>query len=138
MSSSNSVKIDWSRPIENPYVQIDAYTKTPVDDLYNYKLTSHTPNILTTEYILSTDIDIYIKFNKKYSQPTEIISSNASTYDENIVSSSSNSTVISPDNIEPKKNILDEDTPVDNNDIFSLNSTMGLPATQKNFPFQTA
>ncbi|CAB4426216.1 unnamed protein product [Rhizophagus irregularis] len=53
------------KPSQHSFVQVDAYTKTPIPDLYNYKPSHTSWNVLTTKDILYYDIDIYLKFYKR-------------------------------------------------------------------------
>ncbi|PKY61312.1 hypothetical protein RhiirA4_486118 [Rhizophagus irregularis] len=64
MASFKHVTIDWSKP-SSSFIQVDAYTKTPIPDLYNYKPSHTSWNVLTTKDILYYDIDIYLKFYKR-------------------------------------------------------------------------
>ncbi|PKY59481.1 hypothetical protein RhiirA4_482264, partial [Rhizophagus irregularis] len=85
MTSTNTVIIDWSATPVNLFAQIDAYTRTPVADLYNYKLCyTSLNNILTTKDILTYDIDIYLKFREHSLLPEESLPSQISLDEDEI------------------------------------------------------
>ncbi|CAB4439233.1 unnamed protein product [Rhizophagus irregularis] len=55
MTSSNTIKIDWSATPASSFIQIDAYTRTPIADLYNYKPSHTYLNKITLPSQVSTD-----------------------------------------------------------------------------------
>ncbi|CAB4439171.1 unnamed protein product [Rhizophagus irregularis] len=79
MTSSNTIKIDWSATPASSFIQIDAYTRTPIADLYNYKPSHTYLNVLTTKDILTYDIDIYLKFYKRSLPLEDTLPSQVST-----------------------------------------------------------
>ncbi|PKY56163.1 hypothetical protein RhiirA4_428048 [Rhizophagus irregularis] len=104
MASKNIVEIDWSTTTGNYFARADAYTRSPVADLYNYKpchIISN--NVLTTKDILAYDIDIYLKFHER-SLPSEELLSSPILSDEDEIALTSSTPIFTT---------CDEDIPMD-------------------------
>ncbi|PKY57432.1 hypothetical protein RhiirA4_478491 [Rhizophagus irregularis] len=111
MASTNTVIIDWSATPGNYFVQIDAYNRTPVADLYNYKpchIISN--NILTTKDILTYDIDIYLKFHER-SLPSEEPLSSQTLSDEDEIALASSTPIFTTCDQDIPKDIIPDITP---------------------------
>ncbi|PKY59962.1 hypothetical protein RhiirA4_483143 [Rhizophagus irregularis] len=109
MTSFKHIIIDWSKP-SSSFIQADAYTKTPVADLYNYKPSHTSLNVLTTKDILYYDIDIYLKFYKRSLPLEETLPLEIST-DEVDTSSPSNIPITMLYEHDTSKDIIPDITP---------------------------
>ncbi|CAB4402210.1 unnamed protein product [Rhizophagus irregularis] len=94
-SQSSTSGCDWSSTPVSSFIQIDAYTKAPVADLYNYHVSDNTLNVLTTKDILTYDIDIYLKFYKRSQPEVETFPSPTPMNNDDIPASSSLATTAS-------------------------------------------
>ncbi|PKY52188.1 hypothetical protein RhiirA4_469669 [Rhizophagus irregularis] len=113
MTSFKHINIDWSTP-SSSFIQVDAYTKTPVADLYNIKHNHTSLNVLSTQDILYYDIDIYLKFYKRSLPKEEPLppqedfpSPINATHNENAFSSLNAPTTIPRDHNTPKNDLPD-------------------------------
>ncbi|CAB4408026.1 unnamed protein product [Rhizophagus irregularis] len=121
MTSMNFVEIDWSSTPVSSFVQIDAYTKAPVADLYNYHSSDKTLNVLTTKDILTYDIDIYLKFYKRSQPRVETLLLPTPTNNEDIPSSPSLATIASNDHIISANIIPEASSHIDADNMASSN-----------------
>ncbi|CAB4418267.1 unnamed protein product [Rhizophagus irregularis] len=125
MVSSNTVIIDWSAT-PTSFARADAYTRTPVADLYNHTPSHTSLNVLTTKDILTYDIDIYLKFYKR-SLPSDETLSLQNSLDENDIPLSPDIPIISSSDHDAPDDIIPDITPtitVDDNTVLDTVVTL--------------